>query len=685
MAEHPAWPISGVTTVSAKQKQQAVVDLIIGSRAATTVPFSALIDSPYNVRRGEPQNIEGMAQSIRSAGGIMQNLIVHEVKAKRGNKVSYGVCAGRRRKAGYGLLVERGEASADAPINVVIVTDAEARLMSMMENTAREDMHLADVCEGIRDLHADGRTLEHIAEVFSVSVLTVQRRLKLAHLSPMLFEAFRKGEIELGQLQALALCPDTAEQERIWSEVKDGPAWMQAPAKLREIITRAEVSSEHSLARFVGIEAYEAAGGEVRRDLFSDTGSGYLASPDILNSLVRAKLDEAADELRAEGWSWVEADLKANYETIYACTRLSAGTRVLSADEKAERDALEARVTRASEALEAAYDSDDESIDGDALEAEVQAAEEALEAFDERCREWTAEQKAVSGVYIAVAQNGGLLTEFGLVKRADMKAAGQALGAQAPGALQRAAQAPEQVKPLHSESLCARLTAHRTAIVRLELSRRPEIALVALLARLIPDVLPGHFGRNTRGMLSIQSESSSEKLVRLADDMASSPAWIAYDERAEFWRNRISKEANGDLFGWLMAQPGDTLRDLFAFCVAATVDGVSHGDSPHVVNRLADVLNVDYRTYWKATSASYFQHVSKARILDVVKEATTTEAAAPLEKLKKAELVGAAERAVSETGWLPEVLRNREQPVIWQGHDDEEEEESEAEDVTADE
>ncbi|TEU32683.1 hypothetical protein E3D38_45150 [Burkholderia cepacia] len=69
----------------------------------------------------------------------------------------------------------------------------------------------------------------------------------------------------------------------------------------------------------------------------------------------------------------------------------------------------------------------------------------------------------------------------------------------------------------------------------------------------------------------------------------------------------------------------------------------------------------------------------------MVKEATTKETAASLEKLKKAELVGAAERAVSETGWLPEVLRNREQPVIWQGDDDEEEEESEADEVTADE
>jgi len=669
--------------VSAKQKQQAVVDLIVGSRAAIAVPFSALVDSPFNVRRGAPLNVEGMAQAIKGAGGIMQNLIVHEVKAKRGNKVSYGVCAGRRRMAGYGLLVERGEASADAPINVVIVTDAEARLMSLMENTARENMHLADVCEGIRDLHAEGRTLEHIAEVFSVSVLTVQRRMKLAHLSSVLFEAFRQDEIELGQLQALALCPDPAEQERIWSEVQNGPGWMRSPEKLREIITRAEVSSGHALARFVGIEAYEAAGGEVRRDLFSDTGGGYLVNPEILHNLVHAKLEETADALRADGWSWVEVSPKIDYEVIYACTNLSAAPRELSAEESAERAELEARVTRASDALEAAYDSDDDAIDSDALESEHQAAEEALEAFDERCTNWTAEQKAVSGVYVAVSQHGVLFSQMGLVRRADMKAAGQALGAQAPGALRRAAQAPEQVKPLHSENLCARLTAHRTAVVRLELSRRPEIALVTLLARMVPDVLPGHFGRDTRGMLCIQSESSSRKLANAADDMVDSPAWIAYDERAEFWRTRISKEANGDLFDWLMAQTGDTLRDLFAFCVAATVDGVSHSDHPHVVNRLADVLNVDYRTYWKATGASYFQHVPKARILDVVKEATTPETAASLDKLKKAELVGAAERAVSETGWLPEVLRNREHPEIWQATDDEEEEE--ADDVTADE
>ncbi|AJW93639.1 parB-like nuclease domain protein (plasmid) [Burkholderia gladioli] len=655
--------------MSENQKQQAVVEQIIGSRTATTVPFSALVESPFNVRRREPQNVEGMAQAIRSAGGILQNLIVHEVKAKRGNKVSYGVAAGRRRKAGYGLLVDLGEASAEAPINVVIVTDGEARLMSLMENTEREEMHLADVCEAIRDLHAEGRTIEHIAEVFSISVLTVQRRLKLVHLSPVLFEAFRNDEIDLGQLQALALCPDPAEQERIWTRAKAGPEWGRTAQNLRTIITSEEVSSASRMARFVGLQDYEAAGGDVRRDLFAEDGAGYLINVELLHELGRAKLEQAADALRADGWSWVEANPDLDHKTLYACTRLPATRRKPTKAEKKERAELAERATKASDALNEAMESDDEDIDTDALEQALQEAEEAVERYDERFEGWSPEQKAVSGVLVSLSQSGDLAREYGLVKRSNLKTAGKALGDEAPPALRRAAQQPERQKPLHSESLCERLTAHRTAILRHELSRRPEIALVTLLARMVPAALPGHFGRDTRDMLNIVSIHSAEKMAGAADDMTDSPAWKAYAERTKYWQKRIDGEAKGDLFGWLLGQDGETLRDLFAFCVAGTVDSITSFDRPHNIERVAQALNVDYRVYWKATAASYFQHVPKARILDVVKEATSAETAAPLEKLKKQELIAAAERAVSETGWLPEPLRHRDLSESMQNDD----------------
>lgn len=55
--------------------------------------------------------------------------------------------------------------------------------------------------------------------------------------------------------------------------------------------------------------------------------------------------------------------------------------------------------------LQWAYDSDDDAIDGDELAADHQAADEALEAFDDQRTTWSAEQKAVSGVCVAVSQS----------------------------------------------------------------------------------------------------------------------------------------------------------------------------------------------------------------------------------------------------------------------------------------
>ncbi|MDP9994423.1 hypothetical protein J2W28_005047 [Variovorax boronicumulans] len=62
------------------------------------------------------------------------------------------------------------------------------------------------------------------------------------------------------------------------------------------------------LARFVGLAAYEARGGAVRRNLFAEDGGDdgvYLDDPVPLQVLVTEKLRALAEEVCAEGWAWV--------------------------------------------------------------------------------------------------------------------------------------------------------------------------------------------------------------------------------------------------------------------------------------------------------------------------------------------------------------------------------------------
>ena len=164
-----------------------------------------------------------------------------------------------------------------------------------------------------------------------------------------------------------------------------------------------------------------------------------------------------------------------------------------------------------------------------------------------------------------------------------------------------------------------------------------------------------------RGALHPYSHTSRDRLLTDADDMADSIAWKEIEAEREKWA-RMLPERTAELLPWLLVQDVDITSNLFAFCVAATLDGTSAVDHAHPINELADLLHVDLSYYWKPTRASYFDHVSKARMVDVVAAAVSPEAAMNLQGMKKGDAAAAAELRMADSGWLPEVLTNRETP-----------------------
>jgi ParB family chromosome partitioning protein len=127
-------------------------------------------------------------------------------------------------------------------------------------------------------------------------------------------------------------------------------------------------------------------------------------------------------------------------------------------------------------------------------------------------------------------------------------------------------------------------------------------------------------------------------------------------ERAA-WLARLPGEPEA-LFPWLLIQEQGTVLQLLAFLVALTVNGI-YGAEPerHSNEALAQALGLDMSRWWKATGDSYFNHVSKARILDVVTEAIDANAASPLAALRKDAAVAGAEQTLAGIPWLPACLR----------------------------
>lgn len=75
-------------------------------------------------------------------------------------------------------------------------------------------------------------------------------------------------------------------------------------------------------AQFVGVDAYEAAGGIVLNDLFQSDDGGWLQDVALLDQLTDDKLKAKAEAIAAEGWKWVDARVEVPYGYGHGLRRL---------------------------------------------------------------------------------------------------------------------------------------------------------------------------------------------------------------------------------------------------------------------------------------------------------------------------------------------------------------------------
>ena len=80
--------------------------------------------------------------------------------------------------------------------------------------------------------------------------------------------------MSLEQLMAFTVTSDHARQEQVWDAIQK--SWSKDPYQIRRMLTERAVRASDRRAVFVGLDAYEAAGGVVTRDLFAED-EGRLA------------------------------------------------------------------------------------------------------------------------------------------------------------------------------------------------------------------------------------------------------------------------------------------------------------------------------------------------------------------------------------------------------------------------
>jgi ParB family transcriptional regulator, chromosome partitioning protein len=610
------------------------------------VSLNRLKKSPRNVRKTPhtKAEIEALAASI-AANGLLQNLIIEPEHDRKGRATGYyWVTAGEGRRLAQLLRAKRKEIAKTAPIRCVVDTEHSAEEVSLAENTIRSDMHPADQYEAFAKLHNEqGMAAEDIAARFGVTAAVVRQRLKLAAVSPKLIQAYRDGEMSLEELTAFTVTDDHAKQERVWAELPD---FRRTREGILRVLREGEIATDDRRAVFVGIEAYESAGGKIARDLFDEEGGGTFTDPELLNRLVREKLQAFAQQVLAEGWRWVTVEPEFDYQLTAGMRRIRPVINELTDEQQATVEALEAE-------YDTLFDQGSALQDGDEPTGEIAERLQAIEAEivaitgGERYRP---EDMALAGAIVSLGHDGEASIERGLVRKED-EPERQTGGGEADA--ENRTERDDGPAPL-SDKLIAELTAHRTAALRVEVAQHPETALIALTHTLAASI----FYLATEEVSCLQIVPRSAHLSSHAPGIDETDASRRLAERHEDWRARLPEEP-GHLWAFVAGLDAAERLALLAHCAALTVNAVRTPSTKPAAEDLAEALALDMTRYWQPTASSYFSRVSKERILEAVREGVSEQAALEIASLKKQAMAEAAERLLSGKGWLPALLRRR--------------------------
>ncbi|MBY0566018.1 MAG: ParB N-terminal domain-containing protein [Hyphomonadaceae bacterium] len=616
------------------------------------IPLNKLKKSPKNARKTPhaKAEIEALAASIH-AKGMLQNLVVEPELDDGGGRTSfYLVQIGEGRRLAQVLRVKRKQIQDSEPIRCVIDTANDPLEISLDENVTRSPMSVMDEVEAFASLVDGGMNAGDIARRFGCTVRLVEQRLALARLSPKIRAAYRKGDINLDVARAFAINDDHAAQERVFRQFAKP---ITHAASVRNALTAGRIPAHDRLARFVGAEAYEAAGGVLVRDLF-EPDIVFFDNGDLLQRLASEKTDAMRACLAEEGWGWVEVQLGHGQVEGCAGERLHPISRKLKPAERKNVEALEARIAELDEKLQEADDDNPLWAERDEVEAKLDAVQEATRSYDKKL-------VPHAGAVVSVDRDGRPVITRGLIKRSDLKAITKLQQAEAKpvaedDGVESNSDEPQTVEsagPRLTKALVERLTEARTRGLRAALAQNTHVALGLMVYVLM---------RQSADRAAVPGVAITSRPIGFDDDDAFEQARSAFAERAP--------EEEATLLASCLEQSVEQSLEALAVFMSETID-LTHGGLLREDKRLqrmgdclAAALDLDMRRHWEA-GEDFFEAAPKSLAIAALEAAPSVTSLGKEErrgmiaafgKMKKADLARTAAQALKDTGWLPDLL-----------------------------
>lgn len=643
-----------------------------------SIPLNKLQLSKNNVRKsGAEDNLSELVANIE-ARGILQNLVGGPAKKKG----FYDIFAGGRRLRALNILAKDGKIAKDHPVPVLVVeaSDSEVAETSLAENFIRLRMTPTDECTAF--LHFLGRDgdVEAVARRFGQTRKFVEGRLRLANLAPEIFKLLEDGQIGMEIAKAYASTDDQKRQLNVFERIQN--TWVaRDPHHIRRLMLEDTMKANDPIALLVGRARYEAAGGRVEEDLFSDHETTIWVDGDIARRLAGELMEEAAAKLAEE------TGLGSIVPVAGSKTPWTAREGLVEA-ELEDAPLTEAQEQRLSEIENALAEIEDrfetEELDDETagqLEAQVEKLRSEAAAIEESQIIVPESRKAEFTRFLVIGDDGQPRLEQGYYTRRTPRGSA--------GDVSDDANATDGDRLIGSSYTSGGYVDPKAAVAREQgLSGR----LIDELAVQRRDILALHVASNPQLALDIAIYSMAYRRVSVCHDLGVS---IAVNDRGDpmLGAERPETQASQAMAGlrngldrkWAKHpnhrqrfEAFQTLSDeerasWLAVCVAdslsASIGVPRAGRHIPFLDAIGQQLDIDPSAWRRPTAANYFGRIKKSKILDILTEIGGSILRERYASCKHAALASAAEGICAGTAiieadvrekaiaWLPDAMR----------------------------
>ena len=483
-----------------------------------------------------------------------------------------------------------------------------------------------------------------------------------------------------------------------------GHSSYQSADSIRRIIANETMKSSEPIARYIGEDAYVAAGGKVESDLFSDDGDRWI-DPGIAQTLAAAKLEAEAQRVGEEhGLAWVRPVAgTSTWEAARDLHRVHLPTLPLTLAEAERLDVIADRLEEIEDGMQGIEGDGDEAAYG-TLEEEHETLSDEAQALHERPQILPDELRQKVGTFLLLNRDGTTALDTTYYSETPIRVTaveadtdeGDDAGSDGDDGERRPAAtfhieegpasparggasapvAPEAEAPggkALSQVLYDQLAVQRRDVLAASILANPALALDYMLFAMID----GRVNMGSHSGTTIRAGNPQDPMLaknvpatRARDYLAE-----AYDGLDASWCEGRDASSSGAAtiarFEAFRALGDEAKTAWLAWIVAASFeakDGYTSRQNA-LQNRLATILDIDVATWWRPTAENFFDRVPKGALLSLLDEVggpalsgrhasqKKGEIAASCEKLFAGEAIVEAEVKAAALAWVPGAMR----------------------------